>query len=242
MASIPTEFLFRFRFTCRRFEDAPTRKLAAEALSDEFRIPVWSLFPTRGALDVRAGDQQRVVGVSNANKNLFDFRCGWSEKGLLFTVVVAGKGEQGFWTHSTLHSADVLRVCVDTRDLRDAHRGTRFCHKFAFYPFVGESLDVSRPLAQWLPINRAREIPNRVDVDSFMMASERRPDGYAFSAFLPAASLTGYDPGTFNRFGLHYAVVDSKHGVFSLQHGMPFPFEDDPSLWSSFVMDGANPE
>ena len=36
-----------------------------------------------------------------------------------------------------------------------------------------------------------------------------------------------------------YAARDSEHGVFALQHHDPIPYEDDPSLWSSFEMEGA---
>lgn len=238
MGVIPSQFLFRFRFTCRSYDAALTSRLEAEALGEEYRLPIWTRFPHR---NVRGREVNEGVGRSPKNQELFDFRCGWSKEGLLFTVVVSEKKEkeEGFWTRSTLHSADVLRVCIDTRDLRDCQRGTRFCHKFAFYPFVGESLEVAKPMAQWLPISRAQEIPNAVDVDLFKVASERRDDGYAMSAFLPTSTLTGYDPNVFDRFGLHYAVADSQHGLFTLQHGFPFPFEDNPSMWSSIQMEGA---
>lgn len=239
MATIPTDFLFRFRFSCRRWEKASPGATIPETLDASFRIPLWSQIARSNFWDARTNESSETVGDAVKSESLFDFRLGWSQRGLVFTTVVSGKRNQPYWTHSSLNEADSVRFCVDTRDLRDSHRGNRFCHKFAFYPFIGESEEVARPLAQWLPINRAREIPTCVDVDSFVMRSERRSDGYAFSVFIPASSLNGFDPESFDRLGMHYTVADSEYGMFTLQHGAPLPYEDDPSLWSSFVMLGA---
>lgn len=241
MTTLPTNFLFRFQFSCRERPGDRQDDVAPETLDSSYRVPLWSQFPEYSAWGARSTEPSPAIAANPENEAFFDFRVGWSRRGLTFTIVVAGKESQPTWTHSELKDADALRLCVDTRDLREIHRASRYCHKFAFYPFIGEAANVARPLAQWLPINRAREIPNRVDADAFVMASERRADGYAFSVFAPAACLTGYDPETFDRFGMHFAVVDSRHGAFTLQHGSPLPFEDDPSLWSSFVMTGAAP-
>ena len=239
MATIPTAFLFRFRFPCKRWEKEAPRAITSETLDSSFRVPLWSQIATRNVWDARTNEPGKIVGVNSGNESLFDFRLGWSDQGIVFTVVVSGKKEQPYWTHSRLNEADAVRLCLDTRDIHDSHRGNRFCHKFAFYPFIGESEDVASPLAQWLPINRAREFPTRVDVDSFVAKSERRADGYVLSVFIPASSLGGFEPESFDRFGMHYAVVDSEHGMFTLQHSAPLPYEDDPSLWSSFIMSGA---
>ncbi|MGI6402176.1 MAG: hypothetical protein ACOX0A_08725 [Thermoguttaceae bacterium] len=239
MATIPTDFLFRYRLSCRHWKDAALKNVVPETLGATFRIPIWSRTTALNAWDSSVPEPRSTTGLNPGAESIFDFRFGWADAGLIFTVVVGGKEEQSFARHSELASADSLRLCLDTRDVSDRRRGDRFCYKFAFFPFVGESDNVAKPLAQWLPINRASEPSLHADVDSFALRSELRKDGYALSVFLPAGAITGYEPNEFNRIGMHYTVVDSKYGNFSLQHGAPLPFEDDPGLWSSFIMLGA---
>ncbi len=237
---IPSNFLFRFRFLCRRWDAPSPRAVDPETLDASFRIPLWAFIPKSEArLERQTQQPVETVGRDEQLAETFDFRIGWSPDGLILTVVVAGKDGQPFWQRSALNSADSLRICLDTRDMNDMHRGTRFCYKFVFFPLIGESARSARPLALWTPINRAREVPAGVDVASFVMASRRRNAGYSFTAFIPGSSLNGYDPGFFDRFGLHFTLSDSPRGAFTLQHAAPLPFEDDPSLWSSFVMTGA---
>ena len=238
--TLPSNFLFRFRFPCRRWDSPLPRSVDPETLDASFRVPIWSLISkSDDTLERRMQEPVETISVNEENAGLFDFRIGWSPDGLILTIVASGKEEQSCWRRSALERADSLRICLDTRDMKDARRGTRFCYKFAFFPLIGESLRSARPLAQWLPINRAREVPTGVDVDSFVMASRLKDDGYSFTAFIPGSFLNGYDPGFFDRFGMHFTVSDSPRGVFTLQHAPPIPFEDDPSLWSSFVMTGA---
>ena len=233
--TIPPNFLFRFRFSCRRC-DAPTaRSIAPETLDASFRVPLWSLVPKGEVrLERQAQAPPEAIGVNPEIADFFDFRIGWAPEGLVATVVVSKKDEQPVWPRSALDQADSLRLCLDMRDMKDARRATRFCYKFVFFPLVGESPRSARPIVQWSSIARAREIPSGVDLESFLMASKRRSDGYSFTAFIPAASLNGYDPEFFARFGMHYTVSDSQRGLFTLQHSAPLPYDDDPSLWAAF--------
>ena len=235
--TIPSNFPFRFRFLCRRC-DAPTaQSIAPETLDKSFRAPLWSMVPKGEVrLERQAQAPPEAIGVNPDIVDWFDFRIGWAPEGLVATVVVSQKDEQPVWPRSALDQADSLRLCLDLRDMKDARRATRFCYKFTFFPLVGESIRSARPIAQWNSIARAREIPSGVDLESFLLASKRRADGYSFTAFIPAASLNGYDPEFFDRFGMHYTVSDSQRGLFTLQHSAPLPYEDDPSLWASFQM------
>ena len=54
--------------------------------------------------------------------------------------------------------SDGLQVWIDTRDVHNVHRAGRFCHRFIFLP-GGGGRQLDEPVAQWLPINRAREQP-----------------------------------------------------------------------------------
>ena len=237
MSSIPLGFMFRLRFSCRRAPSSlDPRALAPEALDASYSAPFWSQIELAEDSPLAARARNRAKGRERTNASLFDFRLAWLPTGLAFTTVVAGKSEQSIFLPTRLEHADSIRLCLDTRDVKESHRASRFCHRFVFYPTVAASPTESRPIAQWAPINRAKASPSPVDVSLFALASERRADGYAFSAFLPSGALTGYDAEEFNRIGLHYIVFDSEHGAFALQHYAPLPAEEDPSLWPSFEL------
>lgn len=240
MAEVPQNFLFRLRFQARQVpSELFNEPLRAEALDVGYRIGFWSQYELPNNFNKRMGEPEQLRMRSPKNDGKFDFRFGWAPEGLVFTIILAQKTNQTAWTRLNLHSADSLRVCIDTRDVKENRRANKFCHKFIFYPFIGETLDGSKPLAQWLPINRARAIPNPVEIDDFRLASERRRDGYAFSIVVPSHTLTGFDANEFDRIGMHYVARDSQHGAFVLQYAEPAPCEEDPSLWASFVLKSA---
>lgn len=242
MSTIPQNFLFRLRFPILPApKDALKGGLKPEALDVSYRLPFWSQYDVPDGFNKRAGEPGLLRACNPQIEDRFDFRFAWSKEGLFFTAVVAQKKEQRFWTHSELRDADCVRLCLDTRDVKDIHRGNKFCHKLLFYPLVGESEDVAKPLAQWAPINRAKASPSAVDVAEFRMAVEPKKNGYAFSAFIPANTLTGFEPEDFNRLGFHYVVRDSQFGAFVLQHADPAPCEEDPSLWVSLVLQDKRP-
>lgn len=241
MANLPQNFLFRFAFPCRRLDETTEASafggasLDAEALSAEYRLPFWTQTLIVSGLG-RGREPGPTTPRSAENVGLFDFRIAWSPRGLLLTTVVAGRRRVARRAPLELDATDVLRLCLDTRDVKEARRAGRFCHKFLFCPFVGKTDDAERPSAVWAPINRAKESPSPVDVGEFRLASERRVDGFAFSAAIPASTLTGFEPTDFRRLGLHFSQRDEEHGAFDLQLGEPFPTEDDPSLWASFEL------
>ncbi len=237
MADLPQNFLFRFAFPCRRLDAATEAaafgaSLAAEALSPEYRLPFWTQAHVVSGLG-RGREPGPTTPRSAENVDLFDFRIAWSPRGAVVTTVVSGRRRAVRRAPTEADASDVLRLCLDARDVKEARRAGRFCHKFLFYPFVGKTDDAERPSAIWAPIARAKETPSPVDVGEFRLASERRDDGFAFSAALPASTLTGFDPTDFRRLGLHFSQRDEELGAFDLQLGEPFPTEDDPSLWAS---------
>lgn len=235
---LPQNFLFRFAFPCRRL-DAATEAAAfgdaslnAEALSSEYRLPFWTLTGIVSGLG-RGREPGPTTPRSPENAGWFDFRIAWSPRGLVVTTVVAGRRRVARRAPTETDAPDVLRLCLDARDVKEARRAGKFCHKFLFCPFVGKTDDAERPRAIWAPINRAKESPSPVDVGEFRLASERRADGFALSVAIPASTLTGFDPTDFRRLGLHFSQRDEERGSFDLQLGEPFPTEDDPSLWTS---------
>lgn len=237
MADLPQNFLFRFAFPCRRLDEAAEGAAfggspTAEALSTEYRLPFWTLSEVVSGLG-RGREPGPTTPRSPENAGLFDFRVAWSPRGLVVTTVVAGRRRVARRAPTESDAPDVLRLCLDTRDVKETRRAGKFCHKFLFCPFVGKTDDAESPRAIWAPINRAKESPSPVDVGEFRLASERRVDGFALSAAIPASTLTGFDPTDFRRLGLHFSQRDEERGAFDLQLGEPFPIEDDPSLWTS---------
>jgi hypothetical protein len=129
---------------------------------------------------------------------------------------------------------DGLQVWIDTRDVHNVHRAGRFCHRFIFLP--GGPRRSDEPLAQCLPINRAREQPRPIRPGLLQVRSEKRIDGYLMEAFVPAAALTGFDPQEHPRLGFTYAVTDRELGQRTLGVGSPMPYQEDPSLWATLEL------
>jgi hypothetical protein len=99
---------------------------------------------------------------------------------------------------------------------------------------AGSRLD--QPVAQWLPINRAREQPRAIAPGQLQVRSQRRPDGYTLDILIPAAALTGFDPAEHPRLGFNYALSDRELGPQTLSAGSPLPFDEDPSLWPTLEL------
>ncbi|MDO5554744.1 MAG: hypothetical protein Q4G68_13380 [Planctomycetia bacterium] len=230
MSTLPTGFLFQFSFPCRKVDKlAPA--LRPLELGAEYEVP----FQTRAARTAafhktaNATVRPEPSGVDRS-QGTFLFRIGWHESGLLLSMELRGKRERLNCDSTKVETSDGLRFCLDTRDVRDVHRATRFCHRFLFLP-TGPGGKAEEVSASWLPIHRAKAHPNPVDVSQFRLASEIYSDGFAMSAFIPGVTLTGYEPQEHPRLGFHFTLSDAELGFFHLQHEVPLPVEEDPSLW-----------
>ena len=67
-------------------------------------------------------------------------------------------------------------------------------------------------------------------------ARQRRPDGYALEAFIPAEAMTGFEPQEHPRLGFNYAIVDRELGLQTFSVGHPLPYDEDPSLWATLEL------
>ncbi len=250
MSNIPQNFIFRFSFPCQRIKNVPG-DLKSETLDSSFCIPygahqAWGGFGSMSGREKKMRLHQSFDPLTSnekssdkknaeSGKDAFEFRIGWHESGLFLTVVLSGKKRPLFCDPSKLETSDGLYFVLDTRDVRDVQRGTRYSHRFLFFPTSGDS-KISIPKAFWLPIHRAKVNPNPVDVNRFRLCSEIRPGGYALSVFIPGETLTGFDPKEHNRLGFHYTLQDNELGHYVLQHLPLFPVEEVPSLWSNLVL------
>ena len=161
-----------------------------------------------------------------------DVYFGWNRDGIYFGVDV--KGVPGLEVQPARPlKGDGIQIWVDTRDVRDAHRASRFCHHFYFLPSGGRS---DGPLAGQVRIRRAREQGKPCEPQSLTVASRVTKKGYRLSAFLPADILTGFEPEDNNRFGFAYLIRDRRLGRQYWTADEPLPVAYDPSLWGTVVL------
>ena len=210
---LPKRFLFRFSVSCLYRDSLWTAEGAG--LEDKYRLV----------------DFEELDGKTNRA----DVRMAWSEAGLVFSVNVAGK-KQPPWCRTTRpEDSDGLQLWIDTRDVHNVHRASRFCHRFLFMPLGGGSR-ADQAVAQWLPINRAREQPVAIPEGALKTRCERRSDGYLLEGFIAAEALTGFDPEEHPRLGFTYAVIDRELGEQTLSVGEPMPYRTDPGLWATLQL------
>ncbi len=210
---LPKRFLYRFSIPCL------------------YRDPLWSGQPE--GLDAR----YRLVSFAELEGRPMpaDVRAAWSEAGLAFTVVVRGKQQPPWCRANRPEDSDGVVVWIDTRDVHNIHRASRFCHAFLFLP-IGGGNRLADPIAQWVPIHRAREHPRPVEASQLNVLSRRTNDGYVLDVLIAAGALTGFDPQEHPRLGFNYLVIDRELGEQTLTVGSPMPFQEDPSLWASLEL------
>lgn len=209
-------FFFRFRFPCRYVP--PRRPEKERRLDESCRLPSLSELESPDAAD-----------------DPFELRIGWNEHGLFLSLDVFGK-KQRPWCRS-LHpeESDGLQLCLDTRDIKDIHRASRFCHRLVVLP-ISERSERPVPSLFWLPIHRAKGHPNPIDLKDVRCSGRLTPDGYRLDVMIPGDVLTGFEPEEHPRWGFHFTVVDRELGNRSFPVGPPFPVDQDPSLWATLEL------
>jgi hypothetical protein len=210
---LPTRFLFRFAVPCL------------------YKTPLWT--PQGAALE----EKHRLASFAELEGRpaTAEVRAAWSEAGLALAVRVQGKRQPPWCRASRCEDSDGVQVWIDTRDVHNVHRAGRFCHRFLFLP-SGHPGRLDEPVAEMLPIHRAREQPRPVPAGAVGVRSENRADGYLLEAFLAAEALTGFDPQEHPRLGFTYAVVDRELGEQTFGVGSPMPYQEDPSLWATLEL------
>jgi hypothetical protein len=208
---LPPRFLFRFSLPCHPREPVWTDK----PLDAKYRLPSFAEM-----------DQQAAP---------VEVRAAWGTDGLAVAVIVEGKKQPPWCRAGRPEDSDGVQLWIDTRDVHNVHRASRFCHRFLFIPF-GNGPRLDQPMAAWLPINRAREHPRTIPANSLQVRSQRHADGYLLEAWIPAESLTGFDPAEHPRLGFNYAVMDRELGEVTLGAGSPMPYQEDPSLWATLEL------
>lgn len=213
---LPQAFWFRLCLPCLRLDSIPNPK----------KGPLLNLPETH-----RLPETPRLDGLSP----WFEARCAWNPAGLAFAFSVFDKPGPIAFDPAYPDASDGLQLWIDTRDTRDIHRASKFCHRFHFHlrPGRGPSLDVdiSSP-----PIARAQGNPPPLKPGRIQTQAEARKDGWTLEIFLPSDALHGFDPDTNRRLGLNFAVLDPLRGSQFLSVGRDFPTGEDPSLWSTLEL------
>ncbi|MDR0870048.1 MAG: hypothetical protein LBN39_04575 [Planctomycetaceae bacterium] len=205
-----SKFLFRFRFPCRRIE---TLRLPNGGLDESYRLP--------------SPDELDGGAVSP-----FDLRLAWHPDGLALSLSVNGKTRRPWCRIVNPEESDGLQICLDTRDMKDGHRATRFCHRLVFLP-TGSGPSQSQPQVFWLPIHRAKQHPNPIATEQIRLSGKVFDGGYQIHTVIPSDVLTGYVPSEHPNLGFHFAVMDQELGNRYFLVSPPFPHDQDPSLWAS---------
>lgn len=210
-ALLPKRFFFQFAAPCR------------------YRQKLWS------AQGADLGEEYRIVSLAELENRRapVELRAAWSEEGLVFAFRVQGKQQQPWCRMGRAEDSDSVQIWIDTRDVHNVHRASRFCHRFLLMPAGGAK---DGPLAQWMPINRAREQPRAIGPDEVQVRSVVSRGGYLLECFLAAGALTGFDPQEHPRLGFNYAVNDRELGEHTFTVGSPMPYQEDPSLWATLEM------
>lgn len=212
---LPQAFWFRLSVNCPKIEEIPR---SHGRLLD---LPESCLLPDLGELEGRAS-WSRV-------------RVGYNASGLGVTFEVTDKASPISLKPERFSVADGVSVWIDTRDTRNVHRATRFCHRFAatLVPGKGRSLEVEvsqKPIARAVadaPIAKSGSIRSR---------AERTLSGWRLELFFPADILNGFDPELTRRLGFYYQVTDPDRGDQYLGVGREFPVGEDPSLWATLLL------
>ena len=161
----------------------------------------------------------------------------WSEAGLVFVAKVSAKKQPIWCRASRAEDSDALQVWIDTRDVHNVHRASRFCHRFIFLP-SGGGKKLDEAFGQSLPINRApRAGPARRGgrVESRWPCPTRRLRAGVFH------SRRGHDRLRAGGASPHrvYLCLDRpriRPATFSI--GPPMPYDEDPSLWATLELVG----
>ena len=211
MSALPPSFLFNYSIEAHQAANLPKKQgKSLLGLAKKYELPDLS------AMDGRPSFAQVFVA--------------WNEKGLGLSIKVKGKKKGLKCNAKKFDDFDSCQMWIDTRDTKNVHRATRFCHHFVLLP-SGEKADDQQPTAFQNPISNAREASPVADSDIILVQSQIESDGYLLESWFPKEVLNGFDPQSSSKIGFYYLIKDQELGEQSISVGSEFPIRYDPSLW-----------
>ncbi len=157
------------------------------------------------------------------------WKAAWNSNGLAISVEVTGKSRWSCNPDRPLES-DGLQLWIDTRDTQSVHRATRFCHMLCVLPSGGGESS-REPVVVPVPVPRASQDAKLADSDDFLVTAEMTRSGYRLAVWIPASTLTGFDPASQPRIGFFAQLKDKELGIHPIALTSDFPYDGDPSLW-----------
>ncbi len=156
---------------------------------------------------------------------------------LYFQADIQGKKQLPWCRESRLEDSDGLHVWIDTRNSREIHRATKFCHRFGFSP-MGRGPKADLPFVGWAPINRARDNPPPPPDDRLAIRARIADGRYRMVAAIQFDAMHGFDIKDFPTVGFYFMILDRELGYQSLTVGPELPVMDNPSLWAQLELGG----
>lgn len=164
-----------------------------------------------------------------------DVRCGWSPGGLAFVFECPepARARSGMVR---------LDLWIDTRNTRNIHRATRFCHQFRleFDPTIAisrtrgpnDSMAPGAEISQ-IRINRAlADAPIGPRTARYSDLANGKKGGFRLAVCFSDEALNGYDPDVNRALGFAYRLSAPSLITQRLGPGNEFPVAEDPSLWT----------
>lgn len=176
---IPKQSFFSLACTCPHLGTSPAIDGSLKEWGDESRLP-------------------DVMGMGGGEA-FAEVYAGWNSEGLFFAVDVKGNGTPEVQPKRPVRG-DSLQIWIDTRDVRNAHRASRYCHHFFFLP-MGKGRGQKQPMAGQLRIRRARAQSAPCDPQAIGISSTILSRGYRMEIHLESRLLTGFDPDENRRLG-----------------------------------------
>ena len=178
-------------------------------------------------------DTQRVPDLMpiEGQEGYASMYMAWNDDALYFGLEVPRKSSYKIDPREPT-AGDCLELFLDTRDVKDAHRANRYCHRFYFLP-GGTGKDGKAPIGRQSSVDKAREQAPPCPEETIKVGLRRLKRSYQMEILLPAQGLNGYDPREFNRIGFTYVLHDSEHGMQSWSAGREVPVTQDPGTWGT---------
>jgi hypothetical protein len=210
---VPQAFWFRTALVCPRIEELPRPGSKGRLLD----LPAECALPAFARLEGR--------------EPWAELRTAWNPRGLAVAAEITGKsGPIGASPEDPAYS-DGVQVWIDTRDTRDVHRATKFCHRFAAVLGTGREKGPLKVEVAQRSIHRSLAESPKAPSGAVLCRAEETRKGWRLELFFTAEALHGFDPDTNRRLGFMTQVTDPGRGDEFLVLGRDFPIGEDPSLW-----------
>ncbi|MFO1004841.1 MAG: hypothetical protein U0929_02690 [Planctomycetaceae bacterium] len=178
--------------------------------------------------------QLTIPHLLNGPNVVAAWKGAWNSHGLAFSIEVTGKSSWSCNPDRPLES-DGIHLWIDTRDTQSVHRATRFCHMLCVLPSGGGESG-REPVVVPVPVPRASQDAKLADSDDYLVTAEMTKSGYRMAVWIPASTLTGFDPSSQPRIGFFAQLKDKSMGTHPIALGPEFPYDGDPSLWLTLEM------